>query len=233
MLYRTGLPRHTYKRTLFAMAAIAAIGVVLVITSREDATAAGAYLAFLGAIAIWGLIEVSYLLGIVTGPRPRACPAGVSAWARFSYGVKACLYHEMSILASAGLLAALTWQAPNQVAIGTFVVVWLMRWSTKLNIFLGVRNLHSEYWPGHLQYLQSYARVRPMNVLFPISIAIAMTIVVALAGFAIGAEQSPYMRTAAMLLVTILSLAMLEHVFLMLRLPDDALWRLGTRARDG
>ena len=232
LLYRAGMPRQTYAATLAGAAAFAAAGIVAVIVTRDDAGTGAAYVAFAAALAVWAFLETSYLLGFVTGPRPMACPAGASTRERFAYGIRACLYHELTILAAAALLAVLTWSAVNRVALWTFVIVWLMRWSTKLNIFLGVRNLRHEFWPAHLRYLQSYARERTMNPLFPWSMLVALTLIVALAAAAIGAAQAPAERAGAMLLAAILALAALEHLFLMLRLPDDVLWRLGTRARD-
>jgi putative photosynthetic complex assembly protein 2 len=232
LLYRVGLPRSTYAATLAGAAVLAAAGLAAVLLTRDDAGAGAAYGAFAAALAVWACLETSYLLGYVTGPRPQSCPVDASAAGRFVYGIRACLYHELTILATAALLAALTWNAVNRVALWTFVIVWLMRWSTKLNIFLGVRNLRHEFWPGHLQYLRSYARERTMNPLFPWSMVVALVLIAALAAEAIGARHIPAERTGAMLLATILALAALEHLFLMLRLPDDALWRLGTRARD-
>lgn len=232
LLYRTGLNRGSYGRTLSVAAIAAAIGFFAVLVSRNDVTAVSPYIAFAGALAIWGFHEASYLLGFVSGPRPRECPETAPTLTRFWYGVKACLYHEMAVVATAIVLAVLTWNAASQVALWTFVIVWIMRWSTKLNIFLGVRNLHREYWPEHLQYLRSYARERPMNPLFPWSVAIAAAFVAFLVLLAVGAQDDPVQRTSAMLLSGLLILAVMEHVFLMYRVPDDALWRMATRARD-
>lgn len=232
LLFRTGLPTSTFTATVLAAAVAAVAGFAAVLVTRDMASAAAAYIAFTGALAIWGLLEISYLLGFVSGPRPQSCPAGATMRQRFVFGVRACLYHELTILATAALLAAVTWGAVNRVALWTFVIVWLMRWSTKLNIFLGVRNLHHEFWPSHLRYLQSYARERSMNPLFPWSVAGAVLLIVMLAAEAVTSGHLPAERTAAMLLASLLALATLEHLFLMLRVPDDALWRLGTRARD-
>ena len=103
-----------------------------------------------------------------------------------------------------------------------------MRWSTKLNIFLGVRNLHEEFWPDHLRYLGSYVHSAAMNPLFPVSMAIAG---IALAGMirqALGATSMSGDQAGWMLLSTLMGLAILEHVLLFLRVPDALLWRLAT-----
>jgi putative photosynthetic complex assembly protein 2 len=59
--------------------------------------------------------------------------------------VRAILWHELGILAVGLVIVAITWNAPNQVGTGTFVVLWVMRTSAKLNLFLGVRNLSEEF----------------------------------------------------------------------------------------
>lgn len=232
LLHRTGLNRASYGRTMGIAAVAAAAGFYAVVATRDGVTPASPYLAFAGALAIWAFHEASYLLGFVSGPRPRRCPDAVTTSERFRYGVKTCLYHEIAVVATALMLLVITWEAANRIALWTFVIVWVMRWSAKLNIFLGVRNLHREYWPDHLRYLQSYARERSMNPLFPWSVAIAAGFIAFLILLAITAGADPVQRTSAMLLVGFLTLAVLEHFLLMFRLPDDVLWRIGTRARD-
>jgi putative photosynthetic complex assembly protein 2 len=146
--------------------------------------------------------------------------------------VQTSLYHELAIVLTAAGIAAISWQAPNQTGMLTFVIFWLMRWSVKLNIFLGVRNLHHEFWPSHLQYLQSYTRNRVMNAWFPCAIAAALAAAFFLLSSAAGAEPGSAERTSAVLLLSILLLAILEHALLMLPVPDAILWRAGTRSRE-
>lgn len=232
LLHRAGLHRASYGKTMRLSAVMAVIGFFAIVVSRDGGTAASPYVAFAGALAIWAFHEASYLLGFVSGPRPQSCPESATMSQRFSYGIKACLYHELAVVATVGAITALTWNAANRVALWTFVIVWIMRWSAKLNIFLGVRNLHREYWPEHLKYLQSYARERSMNPLFPWSVTIAIGFVGFLLVLAVAAASDPVQRTSAMLLGGFLTLAVIEHFFLMYRVPDDVLWRIGLRARD-
>ena len=174
---------------------------------------------------------MSYLFGFVSGPRPEACPPDTRGWRRFVLGVKASVYHELAIVATAVALAVLTFGSSNRVGLWTFIVLWLMRWSAKLNIFLGVRNLHAEFWPEHLGYLQSFTRTRPMNELFPWSIAAAVLALFGLGFLAAKAGAGSPERTGAVLLATLLALAMLEHCLLMLNVRDELLWRPGMRSR--
>lgn len=231
LLYRTGRDAATFRMTLAWVSAMAVVGAIAIVGSRNMESALGAYLAFSGALAIWALHETSYLLGFVTGPRAESCPEHVGSLGRFWYGVQASLYHELAIVITAVAIVAVTWNSPNVVAALTFIVFWIMRWSTKLNIFLGVRNLHQEFWPVHLQYLRSYAREKTMNRLFPWSILAAAVAIGFFVMIALDTATSAVQRTGATLLVGILVLGTLEHLFLMMKIPDDRLWRIATRSR--
>ncbi len=232
LLYRAGLPKASYPATLVGATAAMAIGLWAIVASRGEATNAGMYVAFSGALAVWGWHEVAYLFGFVSGPRPAACPAGVTGWQRFVFGVKACVYHELAVVATAGLIALVVWDSPNRVALFTFLILWLMRWSAKLNIFLGVRNLHAEYWPEHLAYLKSFVGKERMNGLFPISVAGACIGIASLGSMAAASGTGSSGRTGAMLLLTLLALALIEHCFLVLRVSDGILWQPGLRSRN-
>lgn len=231
LIYRAGLPRASFAKTLAATTAVMLLGVAALLASRSADSASGAYVAFLGALAIWGWHEVTYLFGFISGPRPEACPPNCRGWRRFVLGVKTCVYHELAIVATAAAMAAVFWEAPNRVGLWTFLILWLMRWSVKLNIFLGVRNLHEEFWPDHLQYLKTFVRRRRMNELFPISIIAASSCLALLVFVAIGAGDNGAERTGATLLATLMALAILEHWLLVLRISDGPLWSPGMRSR--
>jgi putative photosynthetic complex assembly protein 2 len=231
LIYRAGLPRGSFAATLGGATVVMMLGVYAVFACRNDASTGAAYLSFFGGLAIWAWHEVSYLFGFISGPRPEACPPGTSGWRRFVLGVKTCVYHEIAVVATAAALAALLWDAGNRVGLWTFMILWLMRWSAKLNIFLGVRNLHDEFWPDHLGYLKSFVRKRSMNELFPLSILFACGAFAVLTSVAIGSGDDMARRTGATLLATLLALAIVEHALLVLRIRDDALWRPGMRSR--
>jgi putative photosynthetic complex assembly protein 2 len=221
-------------KTMAVMTGIAGAGLALIVTTRHGTGAPSAYLAFLGGLAIWAWHEMSYFLAVVTGPRPEACPEGVSPLERFSLGVQASLWHELAIVVTALGLLALTWGTANPFGTWTFVVLWLMRWSAKLNIFFGVRNLHEEFWPDHLRYLGSYVHSASMNGFFPLSMigaGLALAWMVGQAGASNGLGVD---RAGWVLVGTLLVLAMLEHLLMFLRVPDAVLWRLatGTAATD-
>jgi putative photosynthetic complex assembly protein 2 len=231
LIYRAGLPKSSFAATLAGTSAVMLFGACVLFVSRDTVSAAGAYVAFLGALAVWGWHEVSYLFGFISGPRPEPCPPNCRGWRRFVLGVKTCVYHELAIVATVVAMAAMLWNSPNRVGLWAFVILWLMRWSAKLNIFLGVRNLHEEFWPEHLHYLKSFVRRRAMNELFPVSIILASAGLAVLIFIAIAAADDVARRTGATLLATLLALATLEHCLLVLRISDDSLWAPGMRSR--
>src|SRR4029450_2191513 len=124
--------------------------------SGADATVAGTYTGFTCALLVWAWHEVTFLMGFVTGTRTTPCPPDARGWQRFVAATQAILWHELAILASAVLVVTLTWGAANQVGTWTFLLLWLMRLSTKLNLFLGVPNLAEGLLPDHLRYLASF-----------------------------------------------------------------------------
>lgn len=230
-LYRIGLPRSTYRYTLAGASVLALIGLAVVVYSLSETSVMSAYLAFAGALAIWSWHELSYYLGYVSGPSPVTCPEGCSTWERFVFGVKASLYHELAIVLTAVALWALSWQAANTIALSTFCILWVMRWSAKMNIFLGARNVHMEFLPHHLQYLASFMTERRMNLLFPFSVVATLGVLWLIVSSALAPTASSFVLTGNLLLAVLLVLALLEHIALMLKIPDAVLWRLGTASR--
>lgn len=212
------------------LASIAAgAGVVGVMSSRAESTTESVYLAFASALAIWAWHELSFLLGVVTGPWKQRCPADVTGWARFGIATRAVIHHEVALALSLVVLIALTWAAPNQVATATFAALWAMRLSTKFNIFLGVRNLTEEFIPHHLQYLRSFFRQGKPNPLLPVSIIVGAAVTSWVLGSAVGAELPEGVRLGRLVVGTLLALGVLEHLFLAVPLREAALWRWALR----
>ena len=141
------LPQRTFRWSLLAGTGLFAVSLYRLGVSAHDTSLAGAYAAFTYAVLAWGWQEMTFFMGALTGPRRTASPAGASGWERFRHGVAACLWHELAIIVTAAAIVALTWQAPNHVGLWTFVVLWVMRQSAKLNFFLGVLN-RGAYRPG-------------------------------------------------------------------------------------
>lgn len=221
-------PSRRGPATFYLTFMVGIAGVVGIITTAEYASEWGAYLSFVSALVVWGSHELSFLTGWITGPRRVPCPPGVEGWRRFALATEVVIHHEIALAVTLLLVFVGTWSAPNQVGTGTFIVLWVMRVSAKLNIFLGVRNLTEEFIPAHLGYMKSYFRRRNYNPLMPISVtaAVGTACLTVQGGLSSAANEE---MVAAGLIATLLALAALEHVLLMLPVPDQLLWKWALR----
>ena len=143
-------PRIMVINTLVLMAAFYGLS----ISSRSD-TVASTYCAFTCALLIWGWQELGFLLGYVTGSRRTACPEGATGWRRARYAFEAVNHHELALILLGVGIFLISIDATNLTGLWTFVILWLMRQSAKLNIFFGVLNLNENFLPNHLKYLQT------------------------------------------------------------------------------
>jgi putative photosynthetic complex assembly protein 2 len=211
--------------TIVASSVLALEGLAAIVLYCRSETPAAAYVSFCGALAVWAWHELMFLLGIVTGPRKVACPDGARGWRRFSYATEAIIHHEIALALTLFAVIGLTWGRSNQIGTSTFAVLWAMRLSAKLNVFLGVRNLAVQFVPERLRYLISYFRCARMNWLMPASIALATAVVIRIGVASASQGATAFERVGRTLVATLLGLAVLEHVFLALPLPDAVLWR--------
>ena len=231
ILYLNGLPRWTFKWTMMAATALLLLALLGLYVTGRDTRITGAYLAFTCAILVWAWQEVGFLLGYVTGPRRQPCPPGARGWQRTGYAVQAVLHHELALVVLCACVATATWDAANQTGWWIFIVLWVMRQSAKLNVFLGVRNLNESFLPVHLKYMQTYFTRKPMNPLFPVSVVLGTAAAWMLWDRALAPGVSDFEATSLTFQATLLSLAVLEHWFLVLPLPSEALWSWGMRSR--
>jgi putative photosynthetic complex assembly protein 2 len=225
------LPSRTFRWSMAVSTLLAGLGLAAIITTAQVDSVVASYLAFAGAVLLWGWHELAFLTGFITGPRKTGCSEHCASWSHFWHAIEAILYHELALLGTALLVIALTWQAPNQVGTWTFLALWLMRTSAKLNLFLGVRNLSEEFLPEHLAYLKSFFRKRGMNWLFPISITGGTFLVGVLVVRALHAGLSEGQVAGLMLVASFLALALIEHWMLVLPIDTTRLWRWAMKAR--
>lgn len=228
-LYAVGLADRAPRVVLGGSLILSAASLAGLAATAGDAGATGIYLAFTAAIGLWGAQEILFLTGWVTGPWRAACPSGLGAWARAGYAVRAILYHELALLASGAAAFLVTAGAPNQTGPWTFAILFVMRVSAKLNVFLGVPNLTEGFLPAQLAYLKSFFCRKPMNLLFPVSVT-ACTVALMLL-WQQAAASADAAATGPILLTTLVALALLEHWFLVLPLPVEALWTWGLASR--
>ena len=231
ILLLDSLPRGTFRWSLVISSLVAVAALLGLAHTAGQTSVAGTYCAFTCALLVWGWHELSFLTGWVTGPRQQALQPGAVGWPRFRQAVQAILWHELAILAVGVVIVALTWGEPNQTGTATFLVLWAMRTSAKLNLFFGVRNLSEEFLPPHLAYLQSYFRRRAMNAFFPFAVAAACAVLAWLVLQALADNTPPVQALGLTLVGTMLALAILEHALLVLPVNATALWRWAMRHR--
>jgi putative photosynthetic complex assembly protein 2 len=230
ILYLDQRPRKTYALSFIVTSVVALSAFVGIALTRDSATVAGAYLAFMCAIAVWGWQEMAFLMGYVTGPSAEPCPAHCRESERLKRAVQAILYHELGLLACVLIIAVLTAGHANQIAMWTFGVLFVMRLSAKLNLFFGVRNVYEKFLPVHLRHLETFFRRSSMNLLFPVSVTVASFVAALLWRDAWVANASAFDVAGRVLVATLLSLAVLEHWLLVLPVPVEAAWNWALRS---
>lgn len=206
----------------------ASLGVIAFSSARTGV--ALDYYAFTAAIVLWGTLETAFLTGVITGPRPLPCPPGARGLRRFGFAVRAIIYHELSLVATGLVVLVLTWGEANQVAALTFLVLWVMRLSAKLNLYLGVPVLNDEAMPQPIAHLRSYFSRGPASGFFPVALISAVIAACFLIAWAFDEAAGEATEVGYALVAALLVLAILEHLFMIVPLPIDRLWRWSTRA---
>jgi putative photosynthetic complex assembly protein 2 len=236
VLYVVGRPRASHATAMIATTALLAAGFWGTWVSALDTSVTGAYIAFGSAMLIWGWHEMSFLLGFITGPRKTPSPernndTAHGGRAPLGASVEVVIYHEFAIALTVALMFMLTLEAPNKVGLWTFVILWLARLSTKFNIYLGVPNHTEQFLPSHLKYLATYFCRRPMNLLFPLSVTASTIITGMLIDHAASQTASTAEITGSVFLAALMTLAVIEHWFLVLPIPSAALFSWGLTSR--
>ena len=224
IFYVDNLPPRTFRYTMIGATALVALALWGLVATSDNTTTGAAYGAFSYGLICWGWQIVSYYTGFVTGPRNTPCPPELRGLSRFVEAVRTSLYHEMFALAGAALLLAITHGHANNLGFWTYVTLWWMHESAKLNVFFGVPNLGEEMLPEHLRYLATYMTRRPMNVFFPFSVTISTVITVLLAQRALSPTATSFEAAGYAMLSTMMILAIAEHWFLVTPFHANALW---------
>ncbi len=230
ILFLDGLPRRTYAASMTAMSLIAVAAFAALWLTRGSVTSGAVVIAFTAALALWAWNEMAFLMGYITGPRKRPATPGARGVARFVESAATLITHELAIAATATLIWIITGDGQNQFGLWTFLVLWVMRLSTKINIFLGAPNVTEEFLPPHLAYLSSYFRKRPMNGFFPLSVTVSTLAAAWLAHLAFLPGQSAGHVIGYSLVAALMALAVLEHWLLFLPLPAQRLWAWSLRS---
>jgi putative photosynthetic complex assembly protein 2 len=222
ILWLVHLPKTRHMAVFYGAGVIFLGGLASVPAVSQSLSVSNAVLGFTLAIILWGWLEMGYLMGIIGGLHTKSCPPGASLGRRARDGLATCLYHEITVLATALVIYVLS-IGDNPTILWTFLTLLLMRWSAKLNLILGVRNYNRDWLPCALTYVDSYVQRRTMNVLFPVSIVVSGWACFAMVD---GALMSILVaeKVAFILIATLIFLGLIEHIFLMLPIGEGRLW---------
>jgi putative photosynthetic complex assembly protein 2 len=180
------------------------------------------YAGFIAAVVLWGCLELSYFTGLIGGVHKLHCPKNCNTAMRFRLALGASIWHELSVLAVALIVLELCRHGSNPSGMYTFMVLWLMRWSAKLNLFWGVPNFNTDWFPAHMNHLHSYMKSSRVSLFFPLSVLAASAVAINLMIHTVSAPPAQSLSTA--LPCVLLVLAILEHLFMALPISDSALW---------
>jgi putative photosynthetic complex assembly protein 2 len=198
--------------------------------TTNDTSIVGAYTAFTSTILLWGAQEIAFLAGWVTGPRPQRCPAGATGLRRFGLALQAILYHELTLLTCGAAILVLTWNGANQIGLWTFVALWVLRQSAKINLFLGVPVTNDELMPSAVRFLRSYFARKSVSVFFPVSVTLATAVLIIMIQRIVEVAATPFDVVGLTLVSTLFALGVVEHWFMLLPMPAMKLWGWGMRS---
>lgn len=216
--------RATFPRSLALGGAAGVGGLLLILQTAQSVSVSSVYLSFAGALIVWSWHELAFLTGAVSGPRRIACPEGASGVRRFAHASAAVIHHEIALALTALLLLAITWNAPNQIGAMTFVLLFALRLSAKLNMFAGVPNMSTDILPPHLGYLKSYFGPNRFTWLLAATLATSVALAGWLGSLALAAQPGSAETVGASLLFALAALGVIEHLFFALPFRDGALW---------
>ena len=221
---------HQHALSVLLAAPLAIAGVAAFGAALQDATAFGTYLGFFAALSIWGWIELAFLSGIITGPNRTPCPTYAAPIDRFWRAVGTIAWHEALLVVTLVTMGLATQGAANPFAFLIFALLFGARILAKLNLFFGVPRINIQFLPRPLAHLASHFRVSRITAFFPFSVSLLTVASAFLLERAINAT-TPGTAVGFALLTCLALLAVLEHWFMVLPLPDEKLWRWMMPAR--
>ena len=216
--------RATFSRSILIGGAFGIAGLIAILIASQSASLWGVYLAFGGALMVWSWHEIGFLTGAAAGPRRIPAEEGLTGARRFAQASATVIHHEVALALTALLLISLSWNAPNQISATVFVLLFGLRLTAKINMYVGVPNSTAEMLPAHLAYLKTYFGANRMTLLLAVSIAAIVSVAGWFGSLALAAPVGSAEMVGASLLTTLCLLGVLEHLFLALPFRDGMLW---------
>lgn len=190
--------------------------------SMQENSNLNAYIGFISTIVVWGWHELSFLTGWISGSRKQALDPNLKTWSRFKQSVLVIWHHELALVLNLLLLMGMQVGHPNHTAICTFTLLWLMRLSSKLNLFFGVPQVGEQYLPHQLSYMGSYFRKSEVGIFFYFTMCLSSVTWVVLVWQA--HEGQVAITSHWVLLASLLGLAIVEHLLMMIPLSLERVW---------
>ena len=216
--------RDSHLWAVLISAFLLVLGVAGFVDTLQRDGVAPVFAGFISVLLIWGWIEMSFLCGLITGPITKPCPTGIPRWERFLRAWGVIAYHEMLLFLTAAALCIAAVDAVNPYAAQVFGLLFVARVSAKLNLFFGVPRINTEFLPRALLHVPSHFRIARMNALFPFSVA-GLGWITWWGGSQLAAATTAPEITGTALFTSLAALALLEHLFMVIPLPDAKLWR--------
>jgi len=210
------------RTTSIGICMVASLSLGTLLLTSSALSGVGIFSAFVSAVILWGCVELSYYLGKIAGTHTMPCPPQTPLWSRFKLALGTSIWHELLVLGLGFILIVLLYNATNAVGLYTYMVLWLMRWSAKLNLFFGVPNFNTSWIPERLAYISTYIKTGTITPFFFITIVCASTVVYQLLAKSnnVSLEYSLIFMMPAVLLI----LAILEHLFMLVPFQDLKMW---------
>lgn len=203
---------------------LGAVGVWLLLRSRDDITPAGARWSFLGGAFLWSLVQVAFYGGWVVGPESRAVyvPGEPASWAFATQAVFAMLWYQLLMLAALAVSWVATRNQGNRTGWWGLLLFYTTHQLACISIFFGVANPGRGFFPKHLEFLESYFGPSQNSLFLTASVAVLLMLTLA---FSIKAlrDAAPLKRQAMTLLAVLGTLGVIELLVLGLDV-DLQLW---------
>ena len=190
--------------------------------SMQENSNSNAYLGFISTIVLWGWHELAFLTGWISGSRKIPLESNLNFWRRFKQSVEVIWHHELALFVNLLILIGMQIGHPNHTAVCTFGLLWLMRLSSKLNLFFGVPQVGEQYLPSQLAYMGSYFRKREVSGFFYFSMSLSVIVWLALVWQAHAGQVT--ITCHWVLLASLLGLAIIEHILMMVPLSLERVW---------
>ncbi len=197
--------------------------------TKQGSDVGAVFMSFFWAAVIWSWIETSYYSGFVVGRKTEELEPDAPDGLRFRRAIAANLYHELGILVLSVVVVVVGAGGANEIGLWIFMILHWTHQSAKINIFLGVNNLTTEFLPDNLKYMAQYFKRKSLNTFFPFSVTITTVLATFLFSTVLEAKTAGQ-QVGQVLLFVLMCAAILEHWWLVTPVPTR-IWNWALKSR--